>query len=303
MDEKQLKALRIVEIDETRKEQDYLHVQQKLRKQKRLNWRVPAVVLAACTIFFIMWLTSSPGQQERAADGQPEVKQILVTDKSFIPKSRWYQDVREVKDPEIFATFSKLLEEMKPIDFQEKTRPMLRIRYKLMDGTVRDFEYRFSDEFDYLHEVETGINYELSLIQGEQKYEVFRILYYDLIDSKESKVKIVGSFILLIAVFNWKWRHEKKMIKETGLNSRLPLDSSIWQSICRIIALMFVVLFASFVQPLHFGVLVSIFVVHTVIIIAIERAGENNRWRIQNYAFLCALYLLAVNTTIYHLFI
>lgn len=301
MDEKQLKALRIVEIDETRKEQDYLHVQQKLRKHKRLNWRVPAVVLAACAIFFIIWLTAPPGQQEQAADGGAQVAKIYVTEQEYVPKSGWIMDVTTISNEEMLVRYGELLNVMKPISPPTQYETRLMLRFKLTDGTARDFEYRWANhQLDYLYETATGKSYELESLEPVNSSK-FGALYWDMIIGPLESISKVITFVLLIALYIFRWYVEKNMIKETGSTSKLPMDSSIWQSISRIVAWMLAALLLFTIEGLHFGVVLAVFFVKLLVLIVIERAGEKNQWRQKNFIFHFFISILLTYLLLYPL--
>lgn len=277
--EQQLKKLQSIELNEQLMNEDYVKVQQRLTKKSNFKWQVPATIAAVFVVLFFIWLTSPTlPDQQTAATGPIEIESILVSSNGIDPTSIWYPGIKKVRDEKVVEEINKLMNENGPIFIGELNDvEWLHVRMTLKDGTSKLFLYYLDEKFEVLYEPATGYAYQIPKIDSPNI--IFKHLYYDLETKKLAYITLLIPFTILF----FRWRNEKKMLKETGLLQKLPIHSSKWQSISNLVIYGGIFIFAITTYKLHLFVFISLAIVNTIICLEIEKRGENNRWRKQNF--------------------
>ena len=279
-----LKYLQSLEINKNSKQNDFIEIKNKLAKQTKLKWKIPTLIIAALSIMFILVLTtpSSPISTQTAS-GNIVIESLLITQAEVTPKSGFYPYVQKVNGGEMLRSFNEELNDAQWTYIgPDHTSAMYTVRLKLQTGEVRDFIYYPMEKEEVLYESSSGYAYIVPRDNPTPNNIIYSHLYSMYNDNKLSLYWLIVPFLIFVIA----WIDERKMMKETGLNRKPPVDSTYWQSILRILFIVTTVglLFLSIIhkyQP-HLLLFLTPALLFLTIFTMLEKCGENNAWRIRN---------------------
>ncbi len=293
MNEERLKELNEIEVKQSKIDADFEGILKKQSVKATFNWQIPTTILGVILIFCLILVTGPLTQSPITATGEGEIKSVSYANADLEPTSKWLAGVRTIRNDAELEKIQTYFNEafIVPNTLHDAADHWYNVRIKFKNGETEIYEYYWGEKVEFLYAQSTGTVYQLSTERVELLW------LFDGDSLTKDRTKFISLFVIICLFAFGKWRIDINMMKETGLNKKPPLHSSIWQTISYFgigVSLPFI-LFA--LQQLHVVLLIALTMLNYIICLTIERKGENNEWRkkllLVDFIYLtCFMYVL-----------
>lgn len=279
-DEKQLRNLQKVNIDQVDKQTDFEQITRKINK-KPFYWQVPAVAFSALFLLLFLLVTMPLPNNHVQLSSEPYITEILFHDGEGDPKSTYYLRVERTIDSEALQMIQNSVDSFTQIQQPpEKLIAHKAYRIKYSDGSYRVLNEYFSGQRAYFKDVQTENYYERE--DGEA--------FIYLSEKPMSGWQFILFGIIVGLLFGGNAYIDKKMRVEDDPQRKLPMHSHTTQSLVTLLYMLVTIsfFFISILSTilLHIGWIYVFGIIMVLINIKIEQKYDNNSWRKLRFIYL-----------------
>lgn len=273
MREELLKELSAIQPSQIERQRNFEKIEQRLVKTSKFNCKIPSLIIAmiAITLFLVMTETWIP-QQTATTDANVMTKALITRD-DFVPTTKWQRGVKEEKDKERLAHFSKFLDVLQPIQpIDQVAVPDYTVKFMYSDGTERILKQYIGQVQNYYYEPPTDSYFELAQAD-KQRYNPMFI--ETILVSNASLFWLVVLFVL-VGLHHYINKN-MRVIGEPG--RKLPRHSTYMQSPVVIVMIISVASMLFFIPHVHFFMPVAIIICGNLFCLVLEEKYGQNNWR------------------------
>ena len=279
-DEKQLRNLQKVNINQVDKQADFEKVEQRQSK-KTFYWQVPTVAFSALFLLLFLLVTVPLPNNHVQVSSEPYITEILFHDGEGDPKSTYYLRVERTIDSEALQMIQNSVDSFTPVQQPpEKLIAHKAYRIKYSDGSYRVLNEYFLGQRAYFKDVQTGNYYELE--DGNR--------FILLSEKPMSEWQIIMFFVIVALLFGGNTYIDKKMRVEGDPQRKLPMHSHTAQSLVTffymLVTISFFLISILSTLLLHIGWIYVFGIIMALINIKIEQKYDNNSWRKLRFIYL-----------------
>ena len=288
-EEKHLKTLRNIKVDEEKKQADFDKII-KRSKQKVVHWPIFAVIFGIVSITLFLIATMPHNNQIATTTDDSQLIAVYTVNGNGNPKSALQLHVNRVTNEKALDEIWKVYNQLQITDKPDATSVIYSsYRFNFSDDTSKLYYQHLDSRNIYYEDASTGQYYKLEdgsgipLIQYDQPTTLHTVAFFSLF------VLLIGSFVYV----------DRQMRDKSDPKRKLPKHSHTGQSVLTLLFLLslFILLFS--IPNIHFMWIVGSSLAVAFINILIENKYGNNNWR--KLSFL--LFGLLVPTYLYLSFV
>ncbi|MEK4130467.1 hypothetical protein NYE67_12335 [Solibacillus sp. FSL W8-0474] len=268
-EEKHLKTLRNIKVDEEKKQADLNKIIRR-SKQKVVDWRIFALIVSIVGITMFLIATTPLDNQTATTTNDNQLISVYTVNGKGNPKSALQLHVNRVTNEKALDEIWKVYNQLQITDKPDATSVIYSsYRFNFSDDTSKLYYQHLDSRNIYYEDASTGQYYKLEdgsgipLIQYDQPTTTHTVAFYSL-------------FVLLIGSYAYA---DRQMRDKSDPKRKLPKHSHTGQSVLTLFYLLSLLILLFITPHIHFMWIIGSSLAVAGINILIENKYGKNNWR------------------------